>query len=160
MTAKRIARLVALAAATLVSASTAYGAGNTNAAIASIDKLAGPEWYPIFKDLHAGMILELANKQKDAGVRFERAYKLDESALRVSDAYARWLSRNRDAAAAAAARDERSRGSGPATTPKSSSASATVRAIGPITWKSTASGGKPNRRSTRPVGGPRPTSPA
>ena len=88
--------------ATLVSAWAAYGAGNTNAAIASIDKLAGPEWYPTFKDLHAGMILELANKQKDAGVRFERAYKLDESALRVSDAYARWLSRNRDAAAATA----------------------------------------------------------
>lgn len=88
--------------ATLLSGWAAFGAGNTQAAVASIDKLAGPEWYPIFKDLHAGMILELANKQKDAGVRFERAYKLDESALRVSDAYARWLSRNRDAAAAAA----------------------------------------------------------
>ncbi|MFX5693360.1 hypothetical protein ABTE17_22025, partial [Acinetobacter baumannii] len=58
--------------------------------------------YPIFKDLHSGMILELANKQKEAGVRFERAYKLDDSALRVSDAYARWLSRNKDPAAAAA----------------------------------------------------------
>jgi tetratricopeptide (TPR) repeat protein len=88
--------------ATLLSAWAAFGAGNTQSAISAIDKLAGPEWYPIFKDLHAGMILELANRQKDAGVRFERAYKLDESALRVSDAYARWLSRNRDAAAATA----------------------------------------------------------
>jgi tetratricopeptide (TPR) repeat protein len=88
--------------ATLLSGWASYGAGNTPAAIANIDKLAGPEWYPIFKDLHAGMILELANKQKDAGARFERAYKLDDSALRVSDAYARWLSRNKDAAAATA----------------------------------------------------------
>ena len=88
--------------ATLLSGWASYGAGNTQAAVANIDKLAGPEWYPIFKDLHTGMILELANKQKDAGVRFERAYKLDDSALRVSDAYARWLSRNKDAAAATA----------------------------------------------------------
>ncbi len=88
--------------ATLLSGWASYGAGNTQAAISSIDKLAGPEWYPIFKDLHTGMILELANKQKEAGVRFERAYKLDDSALRVSDAYARWLSRNKDAAAATA----------------------------------------------------------
>src|SRR6202040_2821609 len=65
-------------------------------------KLTGPEWYPIFKDLHSGMILELAGKEKDAGTRFERAYKLDDSMLRVSDAYARWLSRNKDAASATA----------------------------------------------------------
>src|SRR4051812_15967773 len=77
-----------------------YGAGDAKAAVANIDKLAGPEWYPIFKDLHAGMILELANKEKDAGQRFERAYKLDDTMLRVSDSYARWLSRNKDAAAA------------------------------------------------------------
>ncbi|NGX99407.1 MAG: tetratricopeptide repeat protein [Candidatus Afipia apatlaquensis] len=88
--------------ATLLSGWASYGAGNTQTAINAIDKLAGPEWYPIFKDLHSGMILELANKQKEAGIRFERAYKLDDSALRVSDAYARWLSRNKDAAAATA----------------------------------------------------------
>ena len=88
--------------ATLLSAWASYGAGDTKTAIANIDKLAGPEWYPIFKDLHAGMILDLAGREKEAGARFERAYKLDESALRVSEAYARWLSRNRDATAAAA----------------------------------------------------------
>src|ERR1700710_801543 len=86
--------------ATLLSAWASYGAGDTKSAIANIDKLTGPEWYPIFKDLHSGMILELAGKEKDAGVRLERAYKLDDSALRVSDAYARWVSRNKDAAAA------------------------------------------------------------
>eukprot|EP01035_Chromulina_nebulosa_P040432 gene40432-54680_t len=86
--------------ATLLSAWAGYGAGETKTAIANIDKLAGPEWYPIFKDLHAGMLLDLANKQKDAGIRLERAYKLDDSALRVVDAYARWTSRNKDDAAA------------------------------------------------------------
>jgi tetratricopeptide (TPR) repeat protein len=86
--------------ATLLSGWASYGAGDAKAAVANIDKLTGPEWYPIFKDLHAGMILELSGKEKDAGTRFERAYKLDDSMLRVSDEYARWLTRNKDAAAA------------------------------------------------------------
>jgi tetratricopeptide (TPR) repeat protein len=88
--------------ATLLSSWAAYGAGDVKVAVANIDKLAGPEWYPIFKDLHSGMILELAGKEKDAGVRLERAYKLEDSMLRVSDDYARWLSRNKDSASAKA----------------------------------------------------------
>ncbi|MDB5576538.1 MAG: hypothetical protein JWR80_1714 [Bradyrhizobium sp.] len=88
--------------ATLLSGWASYGAGDTKAAIANIDKLTGPEWYPIFKDLHSGMILELAGKEKEAGARLERAYKLDDSMLRVADAYARWLSRSKDPAAATA----------------------------------------------------------
>jgi len=88
--------------ATLLSGWASYGAGDTKAAVANIDKLTGPEWYPIFKDLHSAMILELAGKEKDAGMRLERAYKLEDSMLRVSDDYARWLSRNKDAASAAA----------------------------------------------------------
>src|SRR5450432_4672255 len=88
--------------ATLLSSWAAYGAGDSKSAVANIDKLTGPEWYPLFKDLHAGMILELAGKEKDAGLRLERAHKLDDSMLRVADDYARWLSRNKDAAAATA----------------------------------------------------------
>ena len=88
--------------ATLLSGWASYGAGDSKAAVANIDKLTGPEWYPIFKDLHSGMILELAGKEKEAGARLERAYKLDDSMLRVADDYARWLSRNKDAAAASA----------------------------------------------------------
>src|ERR1700726_278491 len=88
--------------ATLLSGWASYGAGDTKTAVANIDKLTGPEWYPIFKDLHSGMILELAGKEKDAGVRLERAYKLDDSMLRVADDYARWLTRNKDDAAATA----------------------------------------------------------
>lgn len=88
--------------ATLLSAWAAYGAGDSKGAVASIDKLTGPEWYPIFKDLHAGMIYELSGKEKDAGARFEKVYKLDDSMLRTVDEYARWISRNKDAAAATA----------------------------------------------------------
>ncbi|WP_456776859.1 tetratricopeptide repeat protein [Bradyrhizobium sp. USDA 4369] len=88
--------------ATLLSAWAAAGAGDAKTAVANIDKLTGPEWYPLFKDLHAGMILELAGKEKEAGTRFERAYKLDDSMLRITEAYAHWLSRNKDAASATA----------------------------------------------------------
>ncbi|MFN3656481.1 MAG: tetratricopeptide repeat protein [Pseudolabrys sp.] len=83
--------------ATLLTAWSQYGAGDVKAAIASIDRLAGPEWYAIFKDLHAGMILDLAGREKDAGKRLEQAYKLDSSALRVVEAYGSWLSRNKSA---------------------------------------------------------------
>jgi tetratricopeptide (TPR) repeat protein len=88
--------------ATLLSGWASYGAGDTKTAVSNIDKLAGPEWYPLFKDLHAAMILELAGKDKEAGPRLERAYKLDDSMIRVADEYARWLSRNKDAASATA----------------------------------------------------------
>src|ERR1700710_1683172 len=88
--------------ATLLSGWAAYGAGDTKTAVANIDKLTGPEWYPLFKDLHSGMILELSGKEKDAGQRLERAYKLDDSMLRVADDYARWMTRNKDDAASMA----------------------------------------------------------
>src|SRR3981189_3506190 len=91
--------------ATLLSGWASYGAGDAKAAVANIDKLTGPEWYPLFKALPSGMILELAGKEKDAGLRLERAHKLDDSMLRVADDYARWLSRNKDAAAATAVYD-------------------------------------------------------
>ncbi len=81
--------------ATLLTAWSIYGAGDTKGAVAGIDKLAGPDWYGIFKDLHAGLIYDLANNQKEAGKRLEHAYKLDSSALRVVQAYGSWLSRNR-----------------------------------------------------------------
>lgn len=82
-------------AATLLSSWSLYGAGDAKGAVAAIDKLAGPDWYAIFKNLHAGMIFELANNQKEAGKRFENAHKLDPTALRVVEAYGSWLSRNR-----------------------------------------------------------------
>jgi tetratricopeptide (TPR) repeat protein len=80
--------------ATLLTAWTLYGGGDAKGAITAIDKLSGPDWYAIFKDLHAGMIMDLSGNAKEAGKRLERAYKLDSSALRVVEAYGSWLSRN------------------------------------------------------------------
>ena len=88
--------------ATLLTGWGQFGAGDAKAAVAGIDKLQGPEWYAIFKDLHAGMILDVAGQQKEAGVRLEQAYKLDSSALRVVESWGSWVSRNRSPAEALA----------------------------------------------------------
>jgi tetratricopeptide (TPR) repeat protein len=87
-------------AATLLGAWSIQGAGDTKGAIAAIDILSGPDWYTIFKELHAGLILDLAGQGKEAGKRLEKAYRLDSTALRVVEAYGSWLSRNGTSAAA------------------------------------------------------------
>lgn len=79
---------------TLLSAWSAFGANDVKGAIDTIDKLNGPEWYGIFKDMHAGLMFDLANNKKDAGKRLERAFKLDATALRVMQSHAGFLSRN------------------------------------------------------------------
>ena len=81
-------------AATLLAAWASYGAGDAKAAVESIDKLQGADWYALFKDLHAGLILDLSGNKKEAGKRFDRAQKLDATALRLVEAYGSWLSRN------------------------------------------------------------------
>ena len=80
--------------AALLSAWAFSGGGDTRGATDALDRLAGPDWYSIFKDLHGGLILDLANSRKDAGKRYERAYKADPQALRTVQAYGRYLSRN------------------------------------------------------------------
>ena len=81
-------------AATLLGAWTMLGTNDVKGAIESIDKLQGADWYALFKDLHAGMILDAAGQKKEAGRRLDRAYKLDSSALRLVESYGSWLSRN------------------------------------------------------------------
>jgi tetratricopeptide (TPR) repeat protein len=88
-------------AATLLSAWTYAGAAESKTGIDAIDKLTGPDWYALFKDLHAGLILDASNQRPAAGKRFERAYKLDATALRVVQSYGSFLARQgrRDEAA-------------------------------------------------------------
>ncbi len=81
-------------AATLLTGWAMVGAGDTKGAVEAIDKLQGADWYALFKDLHTGMILDLAGQKREAGRRFDRAHKLDPSALRLVEAYGSWLSRN------------------------------------------------------------------
>ena len=80
-------------AATLLSAWTLASPVEARMATDSIDRLTGADWYAIFKDLHAGLILDLAGQKKEAGKRFERVYKLDPTALRVVESYGSFLSR-------------------------------------------------------------------
>jgi tetratricopeptide (TPR) repeat protein len=83
-------------AAALLNAWAAHGMNDSRAAIEAIDNLAGADWYALFKDLHGGMILDLAGNRKEAAKRLERAYKLDSGALRVVQAYGSFLSRHGD----------------------------------------------------------------
>ncbi len=79
----------------ILSAWALEGTNDAKGAVEIIDRLSGPDWYPLFKDLHAGMILDLANSsKKEAGKRLERAYQLNTSSLRLVEAYGSWLSRN------------------------------------------------------------------
>jgi tetratricopeptide (TPR) repeat protein len=70
-----------------------YGSNNVKMGVAHIDKLAGPEWYAVFKDLHVGLMLDLSNQRADALKRIERVRAIDPNSLRNIDAYARMLSR-------------------------------------------------------------------
>jgi tetratricopeptide (TPR) repeat protein len=86
--------------ATLLSSWAYQGGGQTKQAVAAIDKLTGPDWYALFKELHAGLILDVAGHSKEAGEHLAKAYKLDSGALRVVEAYGSWLSRNKSPQAA------------------------------------------------------------
>src|SRR6267154_110401 len=81
-------------AATLLSAWTQSTAAESKAAVDAIDKLSGPDWYGIFKELHAGMILDAAGQKREAGKRLEHAHQLDATALRVVQAYGSYQSRS------------------------------------------------------------------
>src|SRR5262249_58017348 len=72
---------------------TQASAAESKAAIETIDKLSGPEWYNLFKSLHAGLILDQTGQKKDAAKRYERAYQIDSSMLRIVQAYGSYLSR-------------------------------------------------------------------
>jgi tetratricopeptide (TPR) repeat protein len=80
--------------ATLLTAWTLEGSNEARTAVETIDKLSGPDWYALFKDLHAGLILDLTGGKRDAGKRFEKAYKLDPNMIRIVQAYGSWASRN------------------------------------------------------------------
>ena len=79
--------------AALLVAWTYSGTNDSKTAIDTIDRLQGPDWYGVFKDLHAGLILDISGKKKEAGRRLEKVQKLDSTALRIVEAYGSHLSR-------------------------------------------------------------------
>jgi Flp pilus assembly protein TadD len=76
------------------------GLGQTDAALATIEGLKGPDWYPVFKQFHSALIEEMADRQAAAVESIKEAFKADSSGLRMVEGYARTLARAGDIAAA------------------------------------------------------------
>jgi tetratricopeptide (TPR) repeat protein len=79
--------------ATLLTGWSWYGSNNFKNGIAQIDKLSGPEWYGLYKNMHVSLMLDLANQRNEALKRMERVRSIDPNSLRNVDAYARILAR-------------------------------------------------------------------
>jgi tetratricopeptide (TPR) repeat protein len=80
--------------AAMMIAWTYAGQNDPDGAIKAVDKLSGPDMYAVFRNFNAGLIAELAGRKAEALKRLAAAYKSDQNALRVTDAYARSLARN------------------------------------------------------------------
>jgi tetratricopeptide (TPR) repeat protein len=85
--------------ATMLTAWSFAGAGDTRHAIETLDRIHDANM-GVFRDYHAGLILDLAGNSVDAGKRLKDAYDGEKNTLRLADAYARFLSRHNDAAGA------------------------------------------------------------
>jgi tetratricopeptide (TPR) repeat protein len=77
----------------LLAAWSDQGQDHTDAAVKRVESLNGPSWYGIFKDYHHAAIADLAGRSDEAVAAISAAYKTDNSALRVVEAYARILAR-------------------------------------------------------------------
>jgi len=55
---------------TLLSAWSAFGANDAKGAVDAIDKLSGPEWYGIFKDMHAGLMFDQLRQDQTIGLSY------------------------------------------------------------------------------------------
>jgi predicted Zn-dependent protease len=84
--------------ATLLTAWTQLGSGEPKRALETVDRLKGENTYNLFRDYHAGLIADLAGNPAEAEKRLAAAYQIDQSTLRVVDAYGRFLARKGDRA--------------------------------------------------------------
>ncbi len=71
-----------------------YGNGKIDEAVEIIDSLSGPDWFEVFKATHKAHILFAAGRNQDALEAIEKAYEIDQGAIRVVDAYTRILAAN------------------------------------------------------------------
>jgi tetratricopeptide (TPR) repeat protein len=76
----------------LLTAWSYVGSGDVKKAIALVDTMNDPS-FAVFRDFHAGLMLDVAGRTQEAGERLKAAYGSDQSTLRLVDAYARNLSR-------------------------------------------------------------------
>ena len=85
--------------ATLLTAWTYLGEGNSRKALELVDRLRD-ENFGVFRDYHAGLIANVANNQAEAARRMKDAYEADKNTLRLVDSYARFLAHRGDTAEA------------------------------------------------------------
>nr|WP_252393740.1 tetratricopeptide repeat protein [Candidatus Rhodoblastus alkanivorans] len=76
----------------LLTAWSYVGSGDVKKAIALVDTMSDPS-FAVFRDFHAGLMLDVAGRTAEAGARLKAAYGGDHSTLRLIDAYARNLAR-------------------------------------------------------------------
>jgi tetratricopeptide (TPR) repeat protein len=79
--------------ATLLSAWTYAGNGDTKRALDLLDKMHDPS-FEIFREYHEALIAAVGNDEPDATKAFTAAYQLDKNTLRLVDAYGRFLSQH------------------------------------------------------------------
>jgi tetratricopeptide (TPR) repeat protein len=75
------------------------GAGDLRHALETLDKIADPN-VAVFRDYHAALIAETLGDPIEALRRYKLAYSRDPGTLRLVDAYARFLARQKDVAGA------------------------------------------------------------
>jgi len=71
------------------------GKGDTDGALKAIDKVAGLDWYAVFKGYHGALVAELGGQKVEAAKRMTQAYAGDNRALRVVEAQVRSLARQK-----------------------------------------------------------------
>ncbi|WP_296711577.1 tetratricopeptide repeat protein [Rhodoblastus sp.] len=76
----------------LLTAWSYVGSGEIKKALALVDTMSDPS-FAVFRDFHAGLMLDVAGRTQEAGARLKAAYAGDQTTLRLVDAYARNLSR-------------------------------------------------------------------
>ncbi len=84
---------LATLSAGLITAWAAFGQGELEHALATIDALEGPNWYDIFKAYISALMLDAAGRTADAIEAISKAYETDTAALKIVDGYARILAR-------------------------------------------------------------------
>ncbi len=88
--------------ATLLSAWSYLGSNNPKRAIETLERLKGEPSYNLFRDYHAGLILDAAGRKAEAEKRLKAAYDAEKTTLRLVDLWARLQARQGDFAGAAA----------------------------------------------------------
>ncbi len=78
--------------ATLLTAWSYVGSHDIHKALSIVDSLNSPS-FSVFRDFHAGLMLDVAGRPREANKRFKAAYAKDKTTLRLVDAYARNLDR-------------------------------------------------------------------